>query len=210
MSWWSCLVVVVKDWQTLISALLALGAAWWTIQTIKGQISAEAQRHIQTSTRKALAARAQMPDALSQLCRFTEGCMSFLDGRNEGLPDKATDAINILKSTIEFIDTQPAGKVFELVSFYQVHNARLYSGREHRSPEIADRMYDTALLRFYVDRLYDYARNETEVVAEGESIPEIVSALKQAVTLTEFVGNQQRYESALRKIARHKIPRSAD
>jgi len=128
--------------------------------------------------------------------------MRFLDGRDEGLPTKAVDAINALKSTIEFIDTQPAEKVFELVSLYQVHNARLYSGRDHRGPELAERMYDTARLRYYVERLYEYARNEAETVVEGESRRDLVSALKQAVTLQEYVSNQQRYAATMTIIAR--------
>jgi len=116
----------LKDWQTLLSALIALGAAWWTVSTLKLQIAGEAGRYQESLLRKKLSARAQMPDALSALCQFSEQCMKALDGRNDELPPRAGAAIDVLKSAIQFIDDQAASKVFELVSFYQVHSARIY------------------------------------------------------------------------------------
>ena len=128
--------------------------------------------------------------------------MAYLDGRSKELPSKPAGAINVLKAAVEFIDTQPSGKVFELVSFYQVHNARLFSGRERRGQVLAESMYDTVLLRFYVDRLYEYARNESEIVNEDEGIGELLSALKATVTLVEYVGNETKYAATVKIISR--------
>jgi hypothetical protein len=196
-------VKLIQDWQTLFAALLALLAAWWTVQTIKQQITTESDRHKDAQKRKELSARAQIPDALSALCRFTESCMKYHDGRSQEVPVRATDAITTLKSAIEFVAPQPAEKLFELVSFYQVHNARLFSSLRHRgAPTNADRMFDTVVLRFYTDRMYAYARNEAETVSDELTRDRLLSSLKSVVTLFEYVGNEDRYAPVRRLIER--------
>lgn len=196
-------IKLAYDWQTLISALLALLAAWWTVRTIKKQIAGEANRHADAQKRRELSARAQMPDALSTLSRFTEACMKYHDGRSQELPARSTEAVTVLKAAIEFIAPQPADKLFELVSFYQVHNARLFSARRRRAgPENADRMFDTTVLRFYIDRMYGYARNESEFVSDEFTSDDLLSSLKAAVTLTEYAGNEERYVDVRKRIDR--------
>lgn len=204
------LVELARDWQTLISATLALVAAWWTVRTIKQQITADRERHKDALKRKEFAARAQLPDALSILCRFTENCMRHHDGRIQQQPAPATEAIAELKAAIEFVDAQPAQKIFELVSFYQVHNARLFSDwRRRERPENAERLYDTALLRHYVDRLYKYARNEAQTVNDQPTEENLISALRVAVGLEHYMSNDERYEGVRDIIhRRHGSPRT--
>lgn len=61
MEWFWTAYDWVYDWQTLVSALLALIAALATIAVMQVQIKAEAKRHREALKRKAMAARAQMP-----------------------------------------------------------------------------------------------------------------------------------------------------
>lgn len=143
----------LKEWQTLVGAVLALAAAWWTVKAVERQIRQEKEHYKDALKRKEFAARAQLPDALSELCRFTEGCMKFHDGRETVQPIRPTDAIAVIKAGLEFIGTQPSEKAFELVSFYQVHNSRFFSRRRRRGLVGADRVYDTALLRYCTSTL---------------------------------------------------------
>lgn len=198
----SCVIDIAKDWQTLLSALLALLAAWWTVSTIKQQIALDKEHHEDTLKRKELSARAQMPDALSALARFTEGCMRYHDGRSQQPPPRATEAIATLKAAIEFIDVQPAQKTFELISFYQVHNARLFSRRRREGPENAVRLYETALLRHYVDWLFDYARNEAQVVQDEPTRQNLISSLRVAAGLEHYIANEEQYGDVLSIINR--------
>ncbi len=185
-------VQLAQDWQTLIAALLALLAAWWTVRPLKQQIATDRERHSDTLKRKELSARAQMPDALSALCNFTEDCMKFHDGRRRELPTPATEAIAALKTAIEFVEPQPAQKIFELVSFYQVHNARLFSDRREGVEEV-QRWYDTVRLRHYIDRLYEYARNESQIVEGEQTAERLISSLRQTVGLEHCFENEDRY-----------------
>lgn len=60
----------VYRWQTLVGAILALIVAVVTIFVMHGQRRDETDRHREAQRRKKLAARAQMPDALSELSAY--------------------------------------------------------------------------------------------------------------------------------------------
>lgn len=171
----------IKEWQTLISAIIALIVALLTILVMWHLGRKDARRHAELLRRKGFAARAQMPDALSQLCRFSEQCMAFLNGKASNLPPRATEPITTLKSVIEYIGDEAAQRTFELVSFYQVYNARIHSYRRKQNdggPEHAQQYYDTALLRYYIDRLYEYARNESETIPGDPTRKDMYSGLR--------------------------------
>ncbi|MBL6948735.1 MAG: hypothetical protein ISR51_08665 [Rhodospirillales bacterium] len=146
----------IHDWQTLIAGLLALVAAIFTVLMIrrqinlqKSQIEEDRKRFSDNQRRKGLVARVHMPDALSELCTYSEGCLNFLrDPENvENLPTAPDGAINTIKTAIEFVDPKPAEGLFDLVKHYQIHNARLSKDLDDGPHEITDRMYDTIYLR---------------------------------------------------------------
>ncbi|WP_442577591.1 hypothetical protein ACSBOB_18645 [Mesorhizobium sp. ASY16-5R] len=164
---WCDIYRFVLDWQTLLSAILALVAAWATIQAMRQQSDEEKRRHDEQIRRREMAARALMPEALSGMADYARETGQYLTGQITDLPATPADSIAALKSAIEHIDTQAALKTFELVSWYQVQRARNASEiLSPSNPNIGERMYDIVLVHAYVNNLFDYARNESPTVEE--------------------------------------------
>lgn len=160
---WCAIFEFLKDWQTLLGAVLALFAAGYTIKTMQKQIKQEDNRNKERMARKAMAARSYMPDALSALSKYARDCGSYLTERSETPPTPPTEAISALKQAIEHIDTDAAARVFRLISWYQVQRARTADGM--RTEQIfEDHAYDIVLLQAYTNSLFDYARNETQTI----------------------------------------------
>jgi hypothetical protein len=177
-----CVVDWLYTWQTLISGVLALGAAAMTVGLLRIQIEDERARHRSQRIAKTLAARATLPDALSDIARYTRECMAYLVGKRAEPPLAPADGIAAIKGAIEFCDGDPATALFALASYYQVQRARLAEHRVRRGPENLDRMRDCAHLRALSDRLFDYARGEGLDVRTGRPDPEeVVRALGQIV-----------------------------
>ncbi len=201
---------LVNSWQTLISAILALIAAWWTVKTIEKQISDERERHNEIRTRKALSMRAQMPDALDQIIDYTRRCFIYLHDQNANIPESCPEAIQVFKNSIEFIDSETATSVYEMVSFYQVYNARLngYNTRERPISEHTERMLDTFRLSYYALRIFDYARNEAQNVPNHRPTrSDMLAALKAVVGNERYHMNSGKYEGIVRMVER-RYPRS--
>lgn len=158
---WNDLYSCIKGWQTLISALIALAAAYVTIRTMRNATKLEIERNKNSQRRKLMAARAEMPDALSEMSTYTQDVAEYLMKPEMELPDAPDISVASLKRIIEFIDDYEAEQVFKLMSFYQVHRARLQANKPRPRPsELDDRFYDLVLLRAYINSLFDYARNE--------------------------------------------------
>lgn len=194
----------VFAWQTLVGAVIALIAALWTIGVMRKQMKDETTRHNDAQRRKRLAARALMPDALSELGAYVRGCAARLMGSAEALPEEPTHAISSLKGVIEFIDDDAAQRTFDLVSWYQVFRARM--SHEIPTPGNAafpDRQWDAALLQAYINSLFEYARNEDdEVDTSKPSREEMVEALKNAFTLVHMVQHEDHYVEVKKIIER--------
>ena len=206
-------ITFAYEWQTLIASAIALTAAWWTIRTIRrqirlqiSQIDDEKRRHVDAQRSKMWAARAELPDALSTLCNYSERCVRHLMGADgfDQMPDTPADAIGIVKSWVEYLDSESAEKLFDLIVHYQIHNSRLSGYRRTDKPaKNAERMYDTVYLRALVNRLFEYARNEVEVVPNPEvSHDDIMAALRICVGLGEYYSDEAIYASVIEVIDR--------
>ena len=174
----------VKKWQTLIAGLLALGAATLSVRTIKKQIQQDKDIHEETKKRKAFAARAYMPDAVSKLLEYSKECFSYLENPSHALPCPPSDAITVFKNSIEFIDTDTAAAIFEMVVFYQVHNACLFSYEKESIEEKGDdydqAIFDLILLTYHFCSIFEYARNEKEKIILGKpTVEEMETAGRQ-------------------------------
>ncbi len=142
----SCIITVITfahEWQTIIAGAIALAAAWWTIRTIRRQIRLQEsqiedgkRRYADAQRSKMWAARAELPDALSALCGYSGRCVSYLIGADgfDQMPDTPADAISVVKSCVEFVDSDSAEKLSDLIVHYQNHNARLSGYRRTDSP----------------------------------------------------------------------------
>lgn len=201
------MVVVVqflKDWQTLVGALLALFAAIWTIQVIRQQAADEKKRVQNQLNRKKMAARAHMPDALSGICAYAEGVGHYLTEQIPGEPEAPTSALADLKLAVEHIDDAAAARTFELLSFYQVQRARLEGARSRgRVFREDDLMYDIVLLQAYVNSLFEYARNEVlDVSTSRPSRSEMQTACRAVFSFVHISRNEHRYAGLNERIER--------
>lgn len=197
-----CALGVLERWQTLIGAVLALGAAAWTIRIMKKQMREDQNRHERAAERKKYATRSQLPEALSALSAYVRAVVrAYLDGAEP--PNVAPiDAVNTLKLAIEFVDDAAAARLFELVSWYQVWSARLEGMHNERLDENT-LLYDSALLNSYVGSLFEYARNEADSVELREpNREEMNNSLRNVVTLIRFVREAERFNGALELIER--------
>jgi hypothetical protein len=197
-------------WQTLVGALLALAAAWWTIRIMRKQMQAEEERHRHSLLRKKMAARAQMPDALSGLSAYVRGCGDRIKGATDTLPDEPVAAVSALKQVIEFIDDDAAARTFQLVSWYQVFRARdMHDVPNAAHPNFPERLYDAALLQAYINSLYDYARNEADEVDTAEpSRDDMIDGLKNAFDLVYMAGHRELFVGVYPIIERRHKPAS--
>ena len=129
---------------------------------MRRQMEADAGRHAAMLKRKEMAARAQMPEALSDLCVYSRGVFKCIVEQLD-VPDAPSSAISALKSAIEHIEQSGAIRTFELVSWLQVQSSRL-TDSPRRIGDKVDLLYDIVLLQAYVNSLFDFARNETQTV----------------------------------------------
>lgn len=202
--WLKALPSFLYKWQTLTAGAIALSAAWLTVRTIRqqielqqSQIDEDKRRYENAQLSKNWVARVGMPDALSALCEYTESCVAYLriadDDRQ--IPDTPAEAISVIKSSIEYVDPVSAHKLFELITHYQVHNARLSRHTEQNDQLENDiRICDTVKLRFLLDQLFEYARNEVDVVPDVEINRDgMVVALRGCVGFAEYAGNEETF-----------------
>lgn len=192
-------------WQTLIGAVLALGAALWTVREMRKQTRGDETRHKNELLRRKLAARAQMPDALSELSEYVRASGRHLVS-GEDKPTAPVGATNTLKAVIEHIDTKEAEKTFELVSWYPVQHARLLGSKRPKAIETAEMLYDAALLQTKINRLFDYARNEPEEIRpEKPSQEEMIGSLKNAVTVEVWAMKNDDFAEVVNIIKRRHV-----
>ncbi|WP_051927605.1 hypothetical protein [Ruegeria halocynthiae] len=156
-------IEVIKEWQTLVAGLLALGAAFLTIRTMRKQMVNESIRHESQLRRQKKAARAKMPDALSEMSEYARQVGGYLLETQEEPPQPPSASITTLQQVIEYIDDDAADRAFELASLFQVQHARMTSSGPKRQHIL--HKYDIALLQAYTNSLFDYARNEVESVS---------------------------------------------
>ncbi|CAN7526945.1 hypothetical protein LJR221_003659 [Agrobacterium tumefaciens] len=176
---------LLSEWQTLLGALIALGAALWTIRIMSKQSRGEEMRHAASLERKKLAARAQMPDALSGMAQYVRSCcLSLLEGAEK--PQSPLVEISTLKGVIEHID-----------------DSRIQDDRKLKEVERNDRIYDAVLLFAHVNALFDYARNEGRVAQSGKpSRAEMMTAFKNALSLEATIGKRDQLQGVIELINR--------
>lgn len=196
---------LLSEWQTLIGAVLAVIAALGTVYEMRRQTRGDEERHKNELLRKKLAARAQMPDALSEVSVYARASCRYLISNDEK-PAAPVGGMSTLKSVIEHIDTKQAEQTFDLVSWYQVQNARLIGSKKPKPVETRDMLYDAALLQVKVNRLFDYARNEPEEkLPEKPTQEEMIGALKNAVTVQVWAMKNDQFADVVELIKKRHV-----
>lgn len=205
-----CWVGFFKEWQTLVSAVLALVAAGFTIRKIGEQIKLQQEQFDQTNESKFWSARAHLPDALSAVAGYTEAGGLALRDESAEVPEYPTREISELKSAIEHLHPGAAKRVFKLLVDLQVVNSRLrqylQERTEGRNPDqgLAELYYDVANIRALVDSIYDYARGDHEEIDDSPlSVEDLLSGLRCSVGLVNYVRNEQEFAPTVEFINRH-------
>ncbi len=156
---------IIKDWQTLIGAGLALIAAIWTIKKIEKQIvqkeqeiQEEKEREAERAAQKSLGVRSFLPDALASLSRYAKQCLRYYYTRDQNdFPNPPTEDIATIKNNIEHMPINRGDEALDLVVWYQIVNSRLEKGFDG-DLEAYVLGLDIIKLHFLVFRLFSYAR----------------------------------------------------
>jgi hypothetical protein len=139
---------LLYDWQTLLTGVAALVAAWWTVRQIRSQIRQTEELATDQRRRRERAARAMLPLALSELADYAAACMTRLHAlRPYFRPDGSLDStqadkagadwttpalpqnvLAVVKECIEFVDDGPARTLAVLIRQFQVQHVRLNDG----------------------------------------------------------------------------------
>ncbi|MCW2361602.1 MULTISPECIES: hypothetical protein [Sphingobium] len=182
------------DWQTLITGVLAVVAAIFSIRQVRQQIDQTAQLEVERRARSFSAARARMPAALDKLSGYCEeiGNLMITIWPNAGIrrplyfsseitiPKAPESVINDLASLIETTDNEAfAAFLATLISKIQLIDARMRDSRllekiSSSKTTVYDRVLDVAELNSFVDTAFAFARHEVDV-PPGDNEPYRIS-----------------------------------
>jgi hypothetical protein len=174
------------QWETLFSGFGALFAAYFTIRRLGEQIHQTQKLADDQRRRRARAARATLPLALSQLAQYSITCIQELYHlrryfRADGslgqeveeiaawsLPPLSDNILTSLKECIEFVDDESAQAITILISHLQIQRSRVmeYISRAHINDEmrvlkwsnIEQDMWDSAEVHARTSTLFPFAR----------------------------------------------------
>lgn len=141
------------QWETLVTGIGAVVAAFFTVRHLREQISQSQKLADDQRQRRARAACATLPLALSQLAQYATSCIRGLydlrpyfrtpSSVNDlaqraqkcaawELPLLSDNVFNSLKECIEVIDNEPAQSIIQLIGHTQIQRSRLeeYISRE--------------------------------------------------------------------------------
>jgi hypothetical protein len=175
-------IVVIYNYQTLIAGFAAFAGAVLTVLVINKQIREASRQESERRRRQNLAARAMMPAALSEICFYSERCISLLRtllpatgehrvfGHFNEVPAVPAEALFTLRQSIEFGDDRVAEAIADLIRKIQIQHTRII-GTKSRLLSPDETVLRTNLLDYIVDalevharasNLFRYARRETE------------------------------------------------
>jgi hypothetical protein len=176
------------DWQTLVSGLLALLAAWWAGRLILKQIGQVEHLNGDQARRRLTGARVRLPAALSTLlgyCGVVGASLAVTIERLESPEDDEfsmpmppldpsleqvaypTDAVQALAEFVECLDDRNEEKhVAELLASLQILAARFESQRVSK-PYIVDALHglllDAGKVKYLAESMMNFARFAEEV-----------------------------------------------
>lgn len=183
----------IKNYQSLIGALLALGGALLTVIIIAIQIQSAQQAEVQRKHDKLRAAKAVLPLALAEISEYAKTnlqillpLLPLLDDK-DGIPqypssqlqfvDIPTGTLQILRDCIEASGAENGEALSELPAKMQIFSSRsqsLSAKMFHRIEEIHRSILDTFQIRrmimdflhLYVlaGKYYDYGRGKTNYI----------------------------------------------
>jgi hypothetical protein len=163
----------LHDWQTLLTGVLALIGAAWTVMGIRAQIHQTQEIAKDEREREEFAARAVLSLALSQLINYAQGCLHFIKDKqtdtisgDEDLPTLEEGVVPSLQDCARYTNKDIASKIWTLLSNLQVQQSRFRdladsrTGRSLSENEVLTNSLDAANLYAKTAELFHYARDE--------------------------------------------------
>lgn len=153
------------DWQTLVGGILALiasliggGLLWYQIYLQRKQMKQEDRR-------RAISARIPMAKALSETHSYLRGCYeAWVAKTPETRPDQPLGAMQVIMNAATNVDEETFKTINQLISLFQVFEARVTTNGRVRPSNILDVMIvDIADMAYQTNRLYEFARMEDGV-----------------------------------------------
>ena len=133
----------IRDWQTLIGATIALGAAYIAFSNARLTLAQTRSLETHRRERKHASLRATLPLALSQIGNYGEETAKALEKligacRNEALPDGTiktfaflkpvpSEALKSISEFIEYSDNVNTDVLASTIALIQIHNSRLHA-----------------------------------------------------------------------------------
>lgn len=208
------------EWQTLVSGLLAVAAAGFTVRYLKKQISQSDKQERDRLRRQHDATRATLPLTLSGLIDAMRKMLSELEQakvefkqtsvvKNFDPPSPPTDAIQELQQIILSTDNPNVVQtISEIIRQMQTLWARVDVFRSEKeqairaglSLEINERIIQAAKIHALIESLFDYARCETE---DGPT--SIAWERAESVLVQLYV-----YDEPLKAIVKRGLDKSSD
>ena len=180
------------SWQTLNAAMIAFVASIIAVYAVRYQDNANRKR-------KQNAAKALLPNALSELREYLESLSLLLIDLNEKLRAAESDIYidqdipsipdwvnEVLKECVEYSDSQESSYITKLLSYLQVAKARIKGLRKPDNPKhtilisvntIENRMLDLLIVTVKVHRLFPYARENKDLYLGEITKEELITAL---------------------------------
>jgi hypothetical protein len=176
------------QWEVLVTGIGAVVAAFFTVRRLQEQISQTQILADDQRRRRARAARATLPLALSQLAQYATFCIRGLydlqpyfraHSANDlaerarkcaawELPTLSDNVLNSLQECIEVIDDDPAEAIIQLIGHLQLQRSRLeeYISRARLNDpthlvslsNIEHAMYDAAEIHARTSTLFPFSR----------------------------------------------------
>ena len=192
------------EYQNVFSGVLALSAALLTCYFMH-------KNHQDLIRRGNLNARANMLDALDELCDYCTRCFEYIYEGQPILPKKPVSAINSIKESIKFIECKSEDAFHELVSKYQTFNSRLSAfhslevrEKQHDSQTYKARIFDVIVLHHCILRVFSYGRMETKILERKKiSSHDLHSALRQLVRGRNYLQSEQIIDNTIRHLSNY-------
>lgn len=219
--WWG-IVAVVKEWQDLTAAMIALGAALWTVQMMRAQIR-QVDRHERERRRGPYeAARSMLPLVLNDVATWVTDHADVYKRTYASLPSHALGQPLISASQVPTIDQSTLNALQRMIEVeedavirhfisqtiyrYQYMKSRLMGlANPGATTVLSSANHDTALaesvhLYAIMDLLYPYARRTSDNIDESR----MKDALNNALGVFDLREGQFRRagEEATRRIDR--------
>jgi hypothetical protein len=191
------LPLFIYDFQALIGAIIALGAAGWTVRTMRDQTRVVDEHERVRRSGRRLAARALLPSLLDRVSAHANahgGCFRaiYVEFVSTGRPSVSPVQIPALDpairgelATLLEIESVPAIQtaIGEMLRFIQLMDARGSRRISPRSDDfitqehIGDQLAMAVFLFALTSSLFQYARMETEEYSRSEISGHIYNAL---------------------------------